>query len=149
MRAGGREINDSQATVAQADAAVGREPIAVAIGPTRGHRIANGRQLGRVDGFAGAVIKDGSDAAHGGTTGRQDYGPQDYKDYETKGLNDSTSRKTSEPENNNTGNGCGDFRELTGFFFDCPDQAMEAAEGLFCLRVQFVRFIGRQVSQPS
>ena len=64
LGAGGGEVDNREAAMAQANAAVGGNPIAGAIGAARDHGVADGGQLFVADRFARSVIKDGSDAAH-------------------------------------------------------------------------------------
>ena len=64
LGAGRGEIDNRKAAMAKADTTVLGEPIAGAVRTASGHGVADGGELGGADGFAGAVVKDGSDAAH-------------------------------------------------------------------------------------
>ena len=56
LRGAIRQIDDGKPAMAEADAAVRGQPFALAVGAARRHVVADGAQLGQVDGIGGVVI---------------------------------------------------------------------------------------------
>jgi hypothetical protein len=67
---GGREVDDGEASVAEADAPIGWDPFAHAVRPACGHVIARARQLRRFNRIGCVVVgEDAVDATHGVDSG--------------------------------------------------------------------------------
>jgi len=56
-------------------------------------------------------------------------------------------RESRQGQGDEASQGGGNLGKFPGFFFDSPDEAVKAAEGLLCLAVQFLGLFSRQITQ--